>query len=247
MLPARRALISVSDKQGVVEFARGLARLGIEILSTGGTRRHLEDAGVTVIPVAEVTGTPEILDGRVKTLHPRIHGGILADRGRASHLAELEEHGIEPIDLVAVNLYPFQQTVDREGATFEEIVEMIDIGGPAMLRSAAKNHRGVVVIVDPEDYPQVIASLEESGGVVPDGMRRRLALKAFRHTQGYDTAIASWLEHQEGAGEALPQAPAPRPGARDRAALRGEPPPSCGGLSHDRRPWSARWHAPAAG
>ena len=200
MLPARRALLSVSDKSGLADLGRGLHALGIEILSTGGTRRHLEEAGVPVIPVADATGSPEILDGRVKTLHPRIHGGILADRGRAAHLAELQEHGIEPIDLVVVNLYPFQQTVERKSATFEEIVEMIDIGGPCMLRAAAKNHQGVVVVVDPDDYPQVLASLEASDGAVPDAMRQRLALKAFRQTQAYDTAIANWLERQEEGG-----------------------------------------------
>ncbi|HVS63392.1 MAG TPA: bifunctional phosphoribosylaminoimidazolecarboxamide formyltransferase/IMP cyclohydrolase [Thermoanaerobaculia bacterium] len=193
MLPARRALLSVSDKRGIAELAKGLDRLGIEILSTGGTRKHLEETGVPVTAVGDVTGYPEILDGRVKTLHPAIHGGILADRSRSAHLAQLEQHDIQPIDLVVVNLYPFQATVER-GAGFAETVEMIDIGGPCMVRAAAKNHSGVVVVVDPDDYPQVLAGLESGDGVLPDAMRRRLALKAFRHTQSYDTAIASWLE-----------------------------------------------------
>jgi phosphoribosylaminoimidazolecarboxamide formyltransferase/IMP cyclohydrolase len=198
MLTASRALLSVYDKRGLAEFAQGLDGLGVELLSTGGTFKVLEEAGVPVVPVSEVTQFPEILDGRVKTLHPRIHGGILADRGRGSHLGELREHSILPIDLVVVNLYPFRQTAAAEGATFEQVVEMIDIGGPAMVRAAAKNHQGVVVVVDPNDYPQVLAALEEGDRVVPEGLRRRLAIKAFRHTQAYDAAIATWLESQSG-------------------------------------------------
>ena len=198
MLKATRALISVYDKREIVDFARGLSELGIEILSTGGTYRQLEQAGLTVVPVADVTGFPEILGGRVKTLHPRIHGGILADRSRASHATELSEHSIAPIDLVVVNLYPFRETVSDPDKSFEEIVEMIDIGGPCMVRAAAKNHAGVVVVVDPGDYPQILAALEEGDGQVPDTLRRQLALKAFRHTQAYDTSIASWLDsHSE--------------------------------------------------
>jgi phosphoribosylaminoimidazolecarboxamide formyltransferase/IMP cyclohydrolase len=196
MLKARRALVSVSNKEGVAELARGLEKLGVEILSTGGTARYLEEAGIPVLQVSQATGSPEILDGRVKTLHPAIHGGILADRGRASHLAQLREHDIVPIDIVAVNLYPFRETAEKEGASVEEIVEMIDVGGPCMLRAAAKNYRGVLVVVDPDDYPQVLAALEEGEGVVPEALRQRLALKAFRHTQAYDTAIAAWLERQ---------------------------------------------------
>jgi phosphoribosylaminoimidazolecarboxamide formyltransferase/IMP cyclohydrolase len=198
MLTASRALLSVYDKRGLVELGQGLNRLGIELLSTGGTFKVLEEAGVPVVPVSEVTQFPEILDGRVKTLHPRIHGGILADRGRGSHLGQLREHSILPIDLVVVNLYPFRQTAATKGVSFEKVVEMIDIGGPAMVRAAAKNHQGVVVVVDPDDYPQVLATLEEGDGVVPEGLRRRLAIKAFRHTQAYDAAIASWLESQSG-------------------------------------------------
>ncbi|MEM6704177.1 MAG: bifunctional phosphoribosylaminoimidazolecarboxamide formyltransferase/IMP cyclohydrolase [Acidobacteriota bacterium] len=198
MLPAQRALLSVSDKSGLADFARGLHELGIELISTGGTMKHIEEAEVPVAKVASVTGSPEILDGRVKTLHPTIHGGILADRGRASHLAELSEHGIRPIDLVVVNLYPFEETIANPSATPAECVEMIDIGGPCMLRAAAKNFSGVVVVVDPEDYPQILVALQEHGGVVPEEIRRRLALKAFRHTQAYDTAIANWLGAEEG-------------------------------------------------
>jgi phosphoribosylaminoimidazolecarboxamide formyltransferase/IMP cyclohydrolase len=204
MLKARRALISVFDKRDVVEFAKGLSQLGIEILSTGGTYRTLSGAGLELIRVADVTGYPEILDGRVKTLHPQIHGGILADRERASHLTQLGEHQITAIDLVVVNLYPFQQ-VAASGAPFEETIEMIDIGGPAMIRGAAKNHRGVIVIVDPGDYPQVLAALEEGDGTVPDSLRRNLAVKAFRHTQSYDSAIAQWLDGMSAGGrEDLP-------------------------------------------
>ncbi len=203
MLKATRALVSVYDKRNLVELARGLTGMGIELLSTGGTFRALEKAGVPVLPVAEATGFPEILDGRVKTLHPLIHGGILADRGRATHVAQLRDHHIPPIDLVVVNLYPFRETAGEAGRSFEEVVEMIDIGGPAMVRAAAKNHGGVVVVVDPDDYPQVLAALEKGEGRVPEGLRRRLAIKAFRHTQAYDAAIAAWLDRQSGEEEQI--------------------------------------------
>lgn len=198
MLPAQRALLSVYDKRGLESFARGLARLGIQIVSTGGTHRFLHDHGIPVTSVDEVTGFPEILGGRVKTLHPAIHGGVLADRARAGHLSELQEHGIGPIDLVAVNLYPFQRTAEADNAVFEEVVEMIDIGGPSMIRGAAKNFRSVAVVVDPDDYPQILAALEDGNRVVPEPVRRGLALKAFRHTQSYDAAIAAWLQRQTG-------------------------------------------------
>ena len=200
MLSAKRALISVYDKEGLVEFAKGLRSLGIEILSTGGTFSTLEGAGLDPVRVADVTGFPEILDGRVKTLHPKIHAGILADRERAAHAKQMMEHGVTPIDIVVVNLYPFRQTANKPGVAFPEVIEMIDIGGPTMVRAAAKNFRGVVVVVDPEDYPQVLAALEESDGLVPEALRQRLALKAFRHTQTYDAAIAAWLEEQ-GSGD----------------------------------------------
>ena len=198
MLKASRALLSVYDKHGLAELARGLVGLGIELLSTGGTYRELEAAGVPVLAVSEITGFPEILGGRVKTLHPRIHGGILADRGRAAHVASLRDHGIPPIDLVVVNLYPFRDTAADADASVERVIEMIDIGGPAMVRGAAKNYQGVVVVVDPADYPQVLAALEEGEGRVPETLRRRLAIKAFRHTQAYDAEVAAWLERHSG-------------------------------------------------
>ena len=201
MLPVQRALISVYDKQGLVPFAQALEAIGVEILSTGGTRRHLEEAGVAVTPVSDVTGFPEILDGRVKTLHPAIHGGILADRNRANHLSSLQEHGLGPIDMVVVNLYPFEATAARPDATQKDIVEMIDIGGPTMIRAAAKNWDGVAVVVDPGDYPQIQAALEGASRSVPEPLRRSLALKAFRATQAYDAAIASWLASDSEATE----------------------------------------------
>ncbi|MBP1642842.1 MAG: phosphoribosylaminoimidazolecarboxamide formyltransferase/IMP cyclohydrolase [Acidobacteria bacterium] len=196
MLPARRALLSVTDKTGLVELARGLVELGVELVSTGGTAAHLTEAGLPVTPVAKVTGSPEILDGRVKTLHPRIHGGLLADRSKAEHLAALAEHGIERIDVVAVNLYPFRQTAADPTASPERVVEMIDIGGPSMLRAAAKNFAGVAVLVDPLDYPRVLAELRAGGGVVPLETRRSLARKAFAHTASYDAAVAAWFATQ---------------------------------------------------
>ncbi|EYB68777.1 bifunctional phosphoribosylaminoimidazolecarboxamide formyltransferase/IMP cyclohydrolase [Deinococcus phoenicis] len=192
----RRALISVSDKTGVGDFARALAAQGWEILSTGGTLAALRAAGVPAVAVSDVTGFPEILDGRVKTLHPAIHGGILARR-EEGHLSELAAHGLGTIDLVCVNLYPFRETVAR-GADFAEAVENIDIGGPAMLRAAAKNHAGVLVLVDPADYGLALQAEVSSAD------RRRLAAKAFRHTSEYDAAITAYLEGAGGAGETLP-------------------------------------------
>jgi phosphoribosylaminoimidazolecarboxamide formyltransferase/IMP cyclohydrolase len=199
MLPAKRALVSVSDKSGLEELAHGLQALGIEIVSTGGTLSHLRLLGAPAIAVADVTGFPEILDGRVKTLHPRIHGGILASRAHSTHTAQLAEHQIDRIDLVIVNLYPFRETAADPAATFEEVIEQIDIGGPAMVRAAAKNFAGVAVVVDPADYSRLLAALSASDGVVPEPLRRELALKAIRHTQGYDAAVADWLaRHAEG-------------------------------------------------
>jgi phosphoribosylaminoimidazolecarboxamide formyltransferase / IMP cyclohydrolase len=196
-----RALLSVSDKRGLEELARGLVRLGFELLSTGGTLAYLAGRGLPVRPVSEITGYPEILDGRVKTLHPRIHGGIMARRASPQHLAQLAEHGIRPIDLVVVNLYPFRETAAAAGATPERVVESIDVGGPAMLRAAAKNYESVAAVVDPEDYRAVLAALESAGdGRLPDALRRRLAAKAFRHTRDYDGAIAAWLDGMEAAG-----------------------------------------------
>ena len=193
MLPARRALLSVSDKTGLLDFARGLVALGIEVVSTGGTAKTLAEAGLPVTTVSEVTGFPEILDGRVKTLHPKIHGGILADRGKAAHLAALDTHGITRIDVVAVNLYPFRETVKDPATTLAAGIEQIDVGGPTMVRAAAKNFSGVVVVVDPGDYARVLAALQSGGRVVPEALRFELAAKAFAHTQSYDAAIASWL------------------------------------------------------
>jgi phosphoribosylaminoimidazolecarboxamide formyltransferase/IMP cyclohydrolase len=187
-----RALISVSDKTGVAEFARDLANLGVQLLSTGGTARLLEKAGVRVTEVSAHTGFPEMLDGRVKTLHPAIHGGILARRDNREHMAALEKAGIAPIDLVVVNLYPFQATVADPDCTLENAVENIDIGGPALLRAAAKNHAGVAVVVDPADYAQVLEKIRSSGGV-NGALRLELAKKVFAHTAGYDGAIANYL------------------------------------------------------
>ncbi|HYR95142.1 MAG TPA: bifunctional phosphoribosylaminoimidazolecarboxamide formyltransferase/IMP cyclohydrolase [Candidatus Binatus sp.] len=191
MARVRRALISVSDKRGVVELARGLAALGVEILSTGGTAKLLAEAGIPVRQVSDHTGFPEMLDGRVKTLHPKIHGGLLGRRDLPAHVAAMREHGIDPIDLVAVNLYPFRETVAKPGVTLEEAIEQIDIGGPSMLRSAAKNHAHVTVIVDPDDYAPVLAELR--AGEVSAETNRRLALKVFGATACYDGAIADWL------------------------------------------------------
>ena len=188
----RRALVSVSDKTGIVEFAAALQALDIDILSTGGTRRAIAEAGIAVTEVAAVTGFPEIMDGRVKTLHPKIHGGILARR----HLdaATLVEHDIGTIDLVAVNLYPFEQTVARPGCTLDLAIENIDIGGPAMLRSAAKNHRDVLVVANPQDYDEVAERLRTDRA--DSGFRLRMAGKAFAHTAAYDAAITRYLETQ---------------------------------------------------
>lgn len=192
----RRALISVSDKTGIVELAKRLSELGVEIVSTGGTQRTLVDAGIPVIGVSEVTGFPEILNGRVKTLHPRIHAGLLAVRDQDNHTRQLEERNIDPFDLVVVNLYPFQQTIVRPEVTWEEAIENIDIGGPSMVRAAAKNHRYVTVLVDPTDYGWVSEEIAQGG--VQGPTREKLAAKAFRHTAAYDALIASYLTGQTG-------------------------------------------------
>jgi phosphoribosylaminoimidazolecarboxamide formyltransferase/IMP cyclohydrolase len=199
-MKVRRALVSVHDKTAVVEFARGLAALGVEIVSTGGTARTLREAGLTVRDVADITGFPEMMDGRVKTLHPRIHGGILARRDAPGHLAALDEHGIPAIDLVVVSLYPFAATVARPGVTLEEAIEQIDVGGPTMIRAAAKNHAGVGVVTDPSQYAEVLGELTSTGGVLGDGTRARLAREAFRRTAEYDAAIARYLGSAAGAG-----------------------------------------------
>ena len=189
MLTVRRALISVSDKRGLIPFVSGLKEIGVEILSTGGTCRALREAGVEVIEVSEKTGFPEIMDGRVKTLHPKIHGGLLGRRGKDEGV--MEEHGIEPIDLLAVNLYPFEQTIARQDASIDDAIENIDIGGPAMIRAASKNHDGVAVVVDPDDYDAVLASLQKNELSLE--ARRRLAAKAYAHTASYDIAITKYL------------------------------------------------------
>jgi phosphoribosylaminoimidazolecarboxamide formyltransferase/IMP cyclohydrolase len=200
--PIRRALLSVADKTGLVEFARELAALGIALVSTGGTARLLRDADLTVIDVAAVTGAPGILDGRVKTLHPAVHGGILARRDAPAHMATLEALSIAPIDLVVVNLYPFEATV-AGGAGDADAIEMIDVGGPALLRAAAKNHARVTVVSDPADYGQVIAEIKATGGETSATLRRTLAGKAFARTAGYDAAIARWFSGR--LGEPLPE------------------------------------------
>jgi len=186
-----RAVISVSDKQGVELFAAGLQALGVEIFSTGNTARTLAHAGVAVQSVSKLTGFPEILDGRVKTLHPGVHGGILARRDLPEHMAALAEHDIGLIDLVVVNLYPFAETIARPGVTRDEAIENIDVGGPAMLRAAAKNHQHVLVVVSPDDYDAILAALRDEQ-VTPE-LRRRLAVSAFAHTAAYDAAIAGYL------------------------------------------------------
>ncbi|MFA4029167.1 MAG: hypothetical protein GDYSWBUE_001883 [Candidatus Fervidibacterota bacterium] len=188
-----RALLSVSDKRGIVEFAKGLYELGIELISTGGTAAAIRQAGITVRDVSEVTGFPEMLDGRVKTLHPKIHGGILALRDNEEHVRQLGEHGINFIDLVAVNLYPFAQTVSRPDVTLREAIEQIDIGGPSLIRAAAKNCESVIVVVDPSDYDRVLNELRQNNCMTTEQLRMELAAKAFRHTAAYDAFIASYF------------------------------------------------------
>ena len=193
-----RALLSVSDKSGLAGFARGLQRMGFEIYATGRTLEALVDAAVDAHPVSDLTGFPEIMDGRIKTLHPGVHAGLLARRDKPDHMAALERHGLKTIDLVCCNLYPFVETVNRQGVTVEEAVEQIDIGGPAMIRAAAKNHESVVVVVRPERYTQVLEELHAGG---PDqAARRRLAAEAYAHTAAYDTWIAAYMRGAEPAG-----------------------------------------------
>ncbi len=193
MVKVKRALLSVSDKTGLVEFAKKLARFKVDLISTGGTAKLLREAGLEVRDVSEVTGFPEMMDGRVKTLHPKIHGGLLGRRDVAEHMQAMQEHGIEPIDMVVVNLYPFEETVAREGVTLEEAIENIDIGGPSMLRSAAKNWASVAVVVDPTDYEQIGYEMEANRGGLSRDTRFDLARKVFAHTARYDGAIAGFL------------------------------------------------------
>ena len=200
MANLKHVLMSVSNKAGIVEMAQSLTALGAKILSTGGTARTLREAGVSVMDVSSYTGSPEILDGRVKTLHPKIHGGLLGRRSLADHVRQMEQEKIEPIDVVVVNLYPFEATIAKPGCTFEEAIENIDIGGPSMLRSAAKNHEDVVVVVDPYDYTRVLEALQS--GTVPLSLRRELAQKVYHHTSVYDGLIATYLDQQvSGANE----------------------------------------------
>jgi phosphoribosylaminoimidazolecarboxamide formyltransferase/IMP cyclohydrolase len=199
----RRALLSVSDKTHLLEFARGLATFPVELVSTGGTRKALADGGLAVREVSELTGFPEMLDGRIKTLHPHVHGGILHIRDNPAHVETVTRHGIQPIDLVVINLYPFEATVAKPGSTPEEIIENIDIGGPAMVRSAAKNHHDVAIVTDPAQYGEVLAELRAYNGSLTLATRRRLAAAAFARTAAYDRAISAWFAGQSG-GETLP-------------------------------------------
>jgi len=194
-----RALLSVSDKSGLIEFARALAGYGIDLVSTGGTAKALAAAGLKVTDVSELTGFPEMMDGRVKTLHPKVHGGLLAIRDNAEHKEAMKSHGIAPIDLLVVNLYPFEATVDK-GAGFEECIENIDIGGPAMIRAAAKNNDDVAVVVEPQDYQAVLEELAANNGATTLRLRRRLAAKAYARTAAYDAAISNWFAAQLEAG-----------------------------------------------
>ncbi len=207
----KQALISVSDKTGVLEFAQGLAAQGVKLLSTGGTAKMLRDAGLAVTEIGDYTGFPEMLDGRVKTLHPKVHGGILARRDLAEHMATIEQHGIPMIDLVCVNLYPFAATIAKAGVTLEDAIENIDIGGPAMVRSSAKNYAGVAIVTDPADYQPLLDEMQANGGALQLATRFNLAKKAFTHTARYDSMIANWLTGLDEGAEAQPEAAAPTP------------------------------------
>ena len=192
LVPIRRALISLSDKSGLEALADGLERHGIELISTGGTAAKLHELGRQVHEISEVTGFPEMMDGRVKTLHPKVHGGLLGVRGNAEHEAAMAEHGIAPIDLVVVNLYPFLQTL-MSGADRETIIENIDIGGPSMVRSAAKNHAAVAIVTDPADYAELLAEMDANGGATTLALRKRLAARAFALTAEYDAIVSQWF------------------------------------------------------
>ncbi|MEI6352055.1 MAG: bifunctional phosphoribosylaminoimidazolecarboxamide formyltransferase/IMP cyclohydrolase [Verrucomicrobiota bacterium] len=193
----KRALISVSDKTGLVEFAGELAALGVELISTGGTAKLLQKEGIACTEISAYTGFPEMMDGRVKTLHPKVHGGLLYLRDNPTHVEQAKVHGIEPIDLVVVNLYPFESTITKDGVTLEEAIEQIDIGGPSMLRSAAKNYRSVTVVVDPADYEDVLTSIRDNDGATTLKLRERLAIKVFVTTSKYDAAIANYLNKEQ--------------------------------------------------
>ena len=197
MSKIERAIISVTDKTGVVDFARSLAGFGVQILSTGGTAKAMRDGGVNVKDISEYTGFPEMLDGRVKTLHPKVHGGLLGMRSDPEHIKTMKKHGIKNIDMLVVNLYQFEKTVAKQGVTLDEAIENIDIGGPAMLRSSAKNFRDVTVIVDPSDYDKVLKEMKENNGATLLKTRFRLAKKVFKLTHNYDGTISCYLEGVE--------------------------------------------------
>jgi phosphoribosylaminoimidazolecarboxamide formyltransferase/IMP cyclohydrolase len=199
----QRALLSVSDKTGLIDFARGLHEQGVELLSTGGTAKAIAAAGIPVREISDYTGFPEMMDGRVKTLIPKVHGGLLFLRDDPKHQFQAAEHGILPIDLVCVNLYPFEETVAKKGVTLEEAIEQIDIGGPSMIRSGSKNHRSVTVVVDPADYPRVLDAMKSGNGETTPELRARLAVKAFATTGAYDRAISSYLDNESAPGETL--------------------------------------------
>lgn len=194
MAKIKRVLISLSDKTGAVEFAKELAQFGVEFLSTGGTAKILRDAGLRVKDVSEYTGFPEMLDGRVKTLHPKIHGALLGLRSNPEHVETMKKHGIEPIDMIVVNLYPFKETISKPGCTFEDAIENIDIGGPAMLRSASKNFQSVTVVIDPADYSVVIETMKKNNGEIGSDLNLKLAQKVYKTTSEYDKMIADYLK-----------------------------------------------------
>src|SRR5580700_3444013 len=216
----QRAVLSVTDKTGLVDFARQLSGLGIELISTGGTAKLLRDSGISVKDISELTGFPEMLDGRVKTLHPKVHGGILHRRENPAHVAAVAEHGIQPIDMVVVNLYAFEKTAAKPGVAFEELIENIDIGGPSMIRSAAKNFHDVAVVTSPADYPAIAQELTSTGGALSLETKWQLAQKAFATTAAYDSAIASTLERIPDINNFAPPAEAElRSAGQPRAAV----------------------------
>jgi phosphoribosylaminoimidazolecarboxamide formyltransferase/IMP cyclohydrolase len=194
MAKIKKAIVSVSNKSGIVEFARELSKFNVEILSTGGTAKSLREAGIKVKDISEYTGFPEMLDGRVKTLHPKVHGGLLGRRSNPEHVKKMQEYGIEPIDMVVVNLYPFEETIAKKQCTLEDAIENIDIGGPTMLRSAAKNYEDVTVLIDPADYPLVISEMQHHDGCVSAATNFYLAKKVFQRTAQYDAAITAYLQ-----------------------------------------------------
>ena len=232
LVPVQRALISLSDKSGLDELAKGLASRGVELVSTGGTAAKLREFGAEVRDISELTGFPEMMDGRVKTLHPKVHGGLLGVRDNPEHAAAMEEHEIAPIDLVVVNLYPFEATVAR-GANRDEIIENIDIGGPSMVRSAAKNHAHVAIVTDPADYDDLLAELAANDGATSYEFRKRLAAKAFALTAAYDSTISQWFAFAD-QHERFPEGVDPREPADHAASLRREPAPAGGAVRADR-------------